>query len=43
MYYVEKGTPLEMNYCITSGPPFVYWNKPKHVFNNIPDHEASTL
>lgn len=43
MYYVEEGTPLDMKYCFTPGPPTFYWNNPKNNLNNIPDQDASTL
>jgi peptidylglycine monooxygenase len=43
MYYVEKGTPLEMKYCISEGPPYFYWRNEENNLNNIPDQEASSL
>lgn len=43
MYYVEKGTPLSMKYCISEGPPYFYWNRKENDFNSIPDQEASSL
>ncbi|KAF5294490.1 hypothetical protein FQR65_LT01616 [Abscondita terminalis] len=42
MYYVKSGTPLEMKYCFTQGPPYFYWDTENHL-NNIPDKDASTL
>lgn len=42
MYYVKEGTPLDMKYCFTPGPPYFYWDKDNHL-NNIPDKEASSL
>lgn len=40
MYYVKDGSPLDMKYCITQGPPHYYWDT--HL-NRIPSIEASTL
>ncbi|XP_018325983.1 peptidylglycine alpha-hydroxylating monooxygenase [Agrilus planipennis] len=42
MYYVKEGTPLEKQYCFTSGPPYFYWNMEDQL-NNIPDVDASML
>ncbi|CAG9855240.1 unnamed protein product [Phyllotreta striolata] len=43
MYYVENGTPLQMKYCTTEGPPYYHWSNSYNDLNNIPDVEASTL
>ncbi|EFA01712.1 peptidylglycine alpha-hydroxylating monooxygenase [Tribolium castaneum] len=43
IYYVEEGTPLDMKYCISEGPPYFYWRNEENDLNNIPDDEASNL
>ncbi|KAJ3639502.1 hypothetical protein Zmor_002859 [Zophobas morio] len=43
MYYVEEGTPLDMKYCISEGPPYFYWRNEENNLNNIPEEEASNL
>ncbi|XP_050314404.1 peptidylglycine alpha-hydroxylating monooxygenase [Anthonomus grandis grandis] len=42
MYYVERGTPLEIASCYDVGPPNFYWNNNEDL-NNIPEEEASSL
>lgn len=43
MYYVKEGTPLDMKYCFTRGPPYFYWDNPENNLNHIPEEEASSL
>ncbi|ERL94776.1 peptidylglycine alpha-hydroxylating monooxygenase [Dendroctonus ponderosae] len=42
MYYVERGTPLDIASCYDKGPPNYYWRNNDEL-NNIPEKEASSL
>ncbi|XKL65698.1 hypothetical protein PGB90_009118 [Kerria lacca] len=37
MYWVEDSSPLEQQYCFTSGPPYYHW---RQQFHNIPFSET---
>lgn len=43
MYYVKEGKPLNMKYCITTGPPSFYWDIAEEPLGDIPDEDASSL
>lgn len=43
LYHMAEGTPLDMKYCFTPGPPYYSWRKSEPLFNHIPVLEASTL